>query len=120
MTSSVGLENEPYVFPTYKFGDTPAFLLEGLPSKDKKMFYEGINTWLNEKGVLEPFDVDVDVMAGDATVIHTWAFVDCEPESFGTYLQDFKFYYQLVEEEVPEIRERVTFSCRGVDLEVPK
>lgn len=74
-----------------------------------------INNWLNEKIILEPFDVDV--VAGDGTTIHTWAFVDCEPSAFGTYLQDVQFYYQLVE-DVPEIRERATFSCR-VDLEVP-
>ena len=119
MTSSVNLANEPYTFSTYKFGDTPEFLLEGLPSIDKKLFYEGINRWLNENTLLEPFDVDVDVVAGDGTIIHTWAFVDCKPNAFGTYLQDVKFYYQLVEEDVPEIRERATFECRGVDLEVP-
>ncbi len=29
------------------------------------------------------------------------------------------FYYQYVDQEKSEIRERITFTCAGIDLEVP-
>ena len=68
---------------------------------------------------LTPFDVSVDVISGDGRTIQTWDYKNCELIAYGTYLQDVKFYYQFVEPEVPEIRERVLFNCAGIDLLVP-
>lgn len=100
----------------YTFEDQPEFLLEGLPSKDKQPMYEGIHRWMTQTTVLNPFDVDVDIVSGDNTVILTWEFTDCKPIAFGTYLQDIKNLYQFSNTDNAEIRERVLFQCTGLDL----
>ena len=49
-------------------------------------------------------------------------FIGCtgsEPIGFGTFVQDVIFYYQFVDQDKPEIRERVTFVCAGVHLAIP-
>jgi len=108
-----------YQFPLYEFDDDPAFLLEGLPTSDKKLFYEGIDNWLTGKGTLQPFDVDIDVVAGDGSTIMTWEYRQCQPTSFGTFLQDLVFYYQFVDQDRAEIHERAIFDCLGVHLTTP-
>jgi len=105
--------------PIYTFADTPEFLLEGLPSKDKQLMYEGIDRWMRADPIVKPFDVNVDVVAGDGSIILTWAFTNCIPIAFGTYLQDLVFYYQFVDQDRSEIRERALFQCAGVNLEIP-
>ena len=103
----------------YTFEDQPEFLLEGLPSKDKQPMYEGIHRWMTQTTVLNPFDVDVDIVSGDNTVIVTWKFTDCKPIAFGTYLQDIKNLYQFSNRNSAEIRERALFECTGIDLKTP-
>ena len=106
-------------FPIYIFKDEPEFLLESLPSVDKQDMYRGIDRWMRDSAAVTPFDVDIDVLSGNGQIIQTWAYKDCEPTAYGTFLQDFIFYYQFVDQEKSEIRERVTFTCAGVHLEVP-
>jgi len=106
-------------FPIYKFGDEAEFLLESMPSIDKQKMYIGINNWMERGSSLTPFDVRIDVMSGDGRVIQTWHYDDCKPTAYGTFLQDVIFLYQYVDQDKSEIRERVTFTCAGIDLEVP-
>ena len=106
-------------FPIYKFGDEAEFLLESMPSIDKQKMYIGINNWMERGSSLTPFDVRIDVMSGDGRVIQTWHYDDCKPTAYGTFLQDVIFLYQFVDQDKSEIRERVTFTCAGIDLEVP-
>lgn len=119
-TSSSRSFDSFYQTPIYIFEDKPSFVLEGLPSKDKQPVYEGIHRWMTQKTILNPFNVDVAVLAGDGTTLLTWKFTDCEPTAFGTYLQDLVFYYQFVDQDRAEIRDRVTFECLGADLRVPE
>ena len=119
-TSSSRNSDSIYATPIYVFEDKPQFLLEGLPSADKQQLYEGIHNWMTQRTILNPFNVDVDVLAGDASVIVTWEFTDCQPVAFGTYLQDFIFYYQFADLERHEIRDRALFECLGADLRVPE
>ncbi len=119
-TSSVEKNSEPFSFPLYKFQDEPEFLLESLPSSDKRDMYVGIENWMSRGSAsLTPFDVDIDVISGDGRIIQTWAYKNCEPTAYGTFVQDLIFYYQFVDQEKSEIRDRVTFSCAGLDLLVP-
>lgn len=106
-------------FPIYKFGDDAEFLLESLPSVDKQDMYRGIDRWMSNDPIVTPFDVDIDVLSGNGEIIQTWAYRDCEPTAYGTFLQDFIFYYQFVDQEKSEIRDRATFTCTGVHLVVP-
>jgi len=118
-TSSQNKESELYSFPIYKFEDSAEFLLESLPSVDKQDLYRGIDKWMSKSAPVTPFDVDIDVMSGDGRVIQTWAYQKCEPTAYGTFLQDVTFYYQFVDQDKSEIRERVIFYCAGVSLLIP-
>jgi len=118
-TSSETGNAELYSFPLYEFDDQPEFLLESLPSFDKRDVYIGIEKWMSGGSAREPFDVDVDVMSGDGRIIQTWAYKKCEPTAYGTFLQDVRNFYQFVDQDTPEIRERITFICSGVRLLVP-
>jgi len=104
----------------YSFRDlNPKFFLESLPSADKKQFYDFVADWMDRGSLLNPFDVDVDVLDGKGNVIQTWAFTKCEITSYGTYLQDTVFLYQYSGVQDSEIRDRTHFSCVGVSLETP-
>ena len=115
--------DEPHITP-----DNPTdlkskfkFSLESLPSKDKIEFYRLVGEVMRGSNLAdEPFDVDVDVVAGDGIVIQTWAYRDCQIENYVTYLQDTVFFFQFSGEQTFEIRERVIAECRGLELEVPE
>ncbi len=119
-TSSQNILTERYVHPLYIFDDQPTFFLESMPSPDKQDMYRGIDNWMDRGESLTPFDVSIDVMSGDGRVIQTWHYLDCSPTAYGTFLQDVTFVHQFVDQNKSEIRERVTFSCQGIDLEVPE
>jgi len=118
-TSSQNQRSELYLHPIYLFDDKPTFLLESMPSPDKQDMYIGINNWMERGSSLTPFDISIDVMSGDGRVIQTWHYLDCVPTGYGTFLQDVTFIHQFVDSSKSEIRERVTFTCAGIDLEVP-
>jgi len=118
-TSSQVRGTELYKVPMYYFKDKAEFFLEGLPSVDKKDLYRGIDRWMTKSTTLNPFDVDIDVVAGDGTIIQTWAYTNCQPTAYGTYLQDVINFYQYSGEDKSEIRDRVAFSCTSLLLKVP-
>ncbi len=104
----------------YEFDDDPEFLLESLPSVDKQDFYRGIDRWMTKSAPVTPFDVDIDVVSGDGRIIQTWKYKTCEPTAYGTFIQEVIFIYQFIDQDKSEIRERVTFSCTGIELLVPE
>lgn len=118
-TSSQSKGTELFKYPMYQFKDKAQFILEGLPSVDKKDLYRGIDRWMTRGTTLSPFAVDIDVVAGDSTVIQTWSYTNCQPTAYGTYLQDVINFYQYSGQNKSEIRDRVAFSCTSVLLEVP-
>lgn len=105
---------------TYNFGDiSPSFLLESLPSADKKQFYKFVADWMDRGDLLNEFNVDVDVLDGRGDIIQTWSFTKCEITSYGTYLQDITNFYQFSGKQDSEIRDRINFSCVGISLKSP-
>jgi len=118
-TSSQNRESELYSFPIYKFDDPAEFLLESMPSADKQEMYKGIDRWMSGGSPVTPFDVSIDVLSGDGRIILTWEYRNCEPTAYGTFVQDVVFYYQFVDQDKSDIRDRATFSCAGVHLVVP-
>ena len=97
------------------------FALESLPSKDKLNFYRLVADIIAESTfATEPFDISVDVVTGDGSVIQTWAYRDCEIINYSTFLQDTIFFFQFSGEHTSEIRERAIAECRGFDLEIPE
>lgn len=104
---------------TYKFSDKPSFYLESFPTLDKKDFYKGVDRWMTKSSLVSPFDVSIDYVSGKGTTIYKWDFSKCELTGFGTYLQDIKNLYSFSNDEQAEIRERATFVCSGLRLNVP-
>lgn len=119
MTSTTKSSADP-LGRMYDFHDVnPTFYLESLPSVEKKKFYTFVSDWMERGDLLNEFNVDVDILDGRGDVIQTWSFTKCRITSYGTYLQDITNFYQFSGVEDSEIRDRTSFSCAGVSLNVP-
>lgn len=105
------------VSPNSQFSATPQFTLESLPSKDKKEFYSLINEYTKPGRAPEPFEVVVDVVTGDGTVIQSWSYRDCDVVDYATYLDEDKDVYRFSNTDEAEIRDISVFSCSGFSLE---
>ena len=104
------------VSPTSQFSDTPQFTLQSLPSKDKKKFYELINQYIDAGRAPEPFDVKVDILSGDSTLIQSWDYRKCDIVDYATFLNEDKETYRFSDTDEAEIRDIAVFSCRGFSL----
>ena len=111
--------SDPF-YHIYKFGESQQFLLESLPSKDKRNAYAVINKWIQDEPLItQQFKVDIDVIAGDGTTLQSWRYGNCDLTGYGTYLQDITNFYSFSNVEQAEIRDRWIFSCSDVALIVP-
>lgn len=105
----------------YVFGDKPQFLLSGLPSKDKADLYEAIDRVYFAKAgstTITRFDVAIDILSGDGTLIQTWQYNKCQVFGYGTFLNDITNFIPFSGEEL-EYREKIVVECSGVRLQVP-
>jgi len=97
---------------------SPIFILESVPSKDKKEFYEQVNSHIKKSGKHDrKFNIDVDIVAGDGTVIVTWHYTKCDVQGYWTYTDDFKDNYRFDPDNEIEIHDRTQFKCTGFSLE---
>ncbi len=96
------------------------FYLESLPSKDKEWFYQLIARYVNAGSIPEPFEVDVDVITGNGKVLQTWEYNDCERTDYQLFLDDALLTYKLHEKWQSEIKDKSTFECAGLNLNVLK
>jgi len=99
----------------YDFG----FVIESLPLKEKASFYKFMSHYINPGKPPEPFDVNVDTINGDGTILHRLQYVNCDGVDFWWYLQDANWFYQFSQKEQDEIRERYIFYCEGFRIEFP-
>ena len=116
-------EYAPVISPDNPFPLRPTFKisLETLPNKDNLPYYNAIEKYFQTGSPLfEKFDLSIDVVTGDDTVLQTWAYRDCELENYTVYLQDNVIYKTFTGGKESEIRERSIFSCRGLALEPPE
>jgi len=98
------------------------FLLESVPSKDKKPFYslvqkslESKNTLLKNKGM----NISIDVFSGDGEVIETLVYSNCDVTEYFVHGVDSKGKIFFSEEDgTVEIREVTKFECVSFSLEV--
>ena len=126
---STGSTNAPKSSANQQFGtgDTnvpkglggPQFQLESLPSKDKKEFYKIVARYINAGAKPEPIDVNIDLVAGDGSVIQTLKYAKCEISAYWAAVNDNKEQYRLGNIEGPEIREFTNFLCQGYSINVP-
>ena len=94
------------------------FALASTPSSDKTEFYNLVAKSINPGKFPELFDVSVDVLAGDNSVILSTNYSKCEITGYLPYTQDFLLFYQFSDILGSEIRDKTTVYCNGLDLEV--
>ena len=99
----------------YDFG----FVIESLPEKEKAPFYKFLSRYINPGKTPEPFDVNIDTINGDGTILHRLQYVNCDAVDFWWYLQQANWFYQFSQKEQDEIRERYIFYCEGFRIDFP-
>ena len=116
---SIDTQISPFVTITTasnQIDSTPQFFLESLPSYDKKDFYEFLSRYVNPTKVPELFDVSIDLITGDNTILQRWNYVDCEVTSYQMRLDDSSLSYPFSGKPHGEIRDKTDFACSGNDL----
>ena len=105
----------------YVFGDKPQFILESLPSIDKVDLYRAIDKVYFAKAspTITRFDVAIDILAGDGSLIQTWQYNKCQVFGYGTFLTDLTNFIPFSGQEGSEFRDKIVFECAGVRLQVP-
>lgn len=96
--------------------ENPQFAIESLPSSDKGDFYQIINDWLIQETELNPFDVDIEIITGDGTVLQTYEYADCSIIQYAPYLDDNFLSYKFTGQFKIEIRDTTTFDCSGYNI----
>jgi len=113
----------PQILPENPLPNKPPlrFLLETLPSKENINYYQAIDDYFQtDSPLFKRFDVSIDVVSGDGTVLQTWEYRNCDLEDYVVYLQDNIIFNRFHGEMGPEIRERSIFHCTGLSLVAPE
>ncbi|HMK33361.1 MAG TPA: hypothetical protein VK431_07055, partial [Nitrosopumilaceae archaeon] len=104
--------------PSGSFSSAASFYLQSLPSKDKGDLYKLISKYINPGVKPELFDVKVDVISGDNSILQTWKFGDCKVTNYNPYLDQNVLLYKFHLKWQAEIKDQTTFSCNGLNLQV--
>ncbi|MCH8086046.1 MAG: hypothetical protein IIC15_06450 [Thaumarchaeota archaeon] len=98
------------------------FLLESVPSKDKRPFYELVKKSIEDKNKatsITRMHVSIDVYAGDGEIIHSLEYRDCSIDEYFIHGVDSKGKIFFLEEDgTVEIREVTKFSCISFTLNI--
>jgi hypothetical protein len=98
------------------------FLLESVPSKDKKPFYQLVKKSLDAKNTLlknKGMDVNIDIFSGDGEIIETLKYSNCDITEYFVHGVDSLGKIWFVENTGSvEIREVTKFECVSLSLEV--
>lgn len=98
------------------------FLLESVPSKDKKPFYSLIKKSIDTKGnnlKNSGMNIAIDVFSGDGEVIETLIYNNCKVTEYFVHGIDSRGKIFFVENEGSvEIREVTKFDCVSLTLEI--
>jgi len=116
-------DQSPQIAPENPLPNKPPlrFLLETLPSKENINYYQAIDDYFQTDSTLfKEFDVSIDVVSGDGTVLQTWEYRNCDLEDYVVYLQDNIIFDRFSGEQGSEIRERSIFHCSGLSLVAPE
>ena len=98
------------------------FLLESVPSKDKRPFYELLKKSMEDKNKatsITRMHVSIDVYSGDGEIIHSLEYRDCSIDEYFIHGIDSKGKIFFLEEDgTVEIREVTKFSCISFTLNI--
>ena len=116
--SPIESQNLPLLIPEHNFeNDESLFLLESLPSHDKIWLYDLLSNYFNPGKTPEPFDVKIELFAGDGTLLQIWDYNDCEQHRYEIFLDESMLVYKLHEKWQSEYKDRIIFSCEGLFFE---
>ncbi len=102
--------------------DATSFLLESVPSEDKKPFYKFVKKSLesNQNMLANPtlLDVKIDIFSGDYDLINTLSYEKCFVMDYFVHSVDSKGKISFLKENdlSIEIREVTKFSCNSFHL----
>ncbi len=110
-------------FSRVGFVDGPGnFLLESVPSKDKRPFYELVKKSIEDKNpntVNNRMHVSIDLYSGDGERIQALEYRDCSVTEYFVHGVDSKGKIFFLEEDgTIEIREVTKFSCVSFTLNI--
>jgi hypothetical protein len=105
----------------------PQFQLVDLPSKDKAQFYQLVSASIQLLGINDNnnyetnpvFDVNIDLITGDGTLLYTLEYDQCQVSAFYAYDDGNKQDYRMASEDQSEYREVTNFICEGYHLDLP-
>ena len=100
--------------------DRPQFILEALPSLDKKVYYRMISDWINNDPKARLLDVKIDIVAGNGETIQSWVYEECRLVDYYTFLSENLVVFTFHDKFESEIREKSSFHCITFDVEVPE
>ncbi len=102
--------------------DSTSFLLESVPSKDKKPFYKFVKKSLENQGnmLANPtfLDIKIDIFSGDYDLINTLSYEKCIVSDYFVHSVDSrgKIPFLKGNDQAIEIREVTKFSCNSFKL----
>lgn len=119
---TINIIETPYVAftkPGNPFEGAPQFILESLPSKDKKELYKIFSKYINPGSEPFPFNVSIDMITGDGTILQRWNYSDCQLVDYDIFVDEIIATFQFKGSGGPEIRDRSNFSCSGIGFDIP-
>ena len=100
-----------------------SFLLESVPSLDKKEFYEFIKDSLDKKNIIdrELINIDIDIYSGNGKLIETLEYGRCELDEYFVHSVDSLGKISFIEgEDAIEIREVTKLECDSFTISLNK
>ncbi len=98
------------------------FLLESVPSKDKRPFYELVKKSIEDKTIKTSSNrmhVSIDLYSGDGEIIQSLEYRDCSVSEYFVHGVDSKGKIFFLEEDgTIEIREVTKFTCISFTLNI--
>lgn len=96
------------------------FLLESVPSLDKKEFYEFIKDSLDNNGQIinrDLINIDIDIYSGNSKLIETLVYKKCQLDEYFVHSVDSLGKIQFVEgQDSIEIREVTKLECASFSI----
>ena len=98
------------------------FLLESVPSKDKRSFYNLVKKSLDDKDRRDrtsQLDISIDIFSGDGEIIQTLLYKQCAITEYFVHVVDSKGTILFLKDDgTVEIREVTKISCIGFTLDL--
>ena len=99
--------------PGNPIGTNPQFFLEDMPSIDKQGYYELLSRYVNPVRTPQLFDVSIDLITGDNTILQRWNYVNCDVTNYSVQLHNSMLRFPYSDEITGEIQDKTDFECDG-------